>query len=174
MNLYVKSALITVFALILASCGFHLRGYIPIPPSLSKMYVQSDNAYSSFSQSLVTALQNRGIEVVASPQQAPITLEILDEGSSSQIGALSATTETRQYTLFYTVTYQLKGSAGEIITEPQSVTTQRTFTVDLEEVLGSTSAEDTLQEEIRRDAVQRVINQLVSPGVIAAVENATM
>ncbi len=135
---FTKSLLITAFILSLVSCGFHLRGYIPIPTSLSKLYIQSDDAYSSFSQSLVSALRNRGIEVVSSPQQAPITLEIIDESSRSQVGALSATTETRQYTLFYTVTYQLRNSEGDAITQAQSVTTQRTFTVDLEEVLGST------------------------------------
>lgn len=97
--------LLFLAGVILVSCGFHLRGYTPLPSELQVLYVQSDQPYSAFTQALEATLVSRGFVLVNSPEEADLTLEILKEERDDQIGAISASTETRQYLLYNTVTF---------------------------------------------------------------------
>lgn len=168
-RIYFNLSLLFLAGTTLVSCGFHLRGYTPLPAELQVLYVQSAEPYSAFIQILEATLVSRGFTLVESPEQADVTLEILKEERDDQIGAISASTETRQYLLYNTVTFQIKDSTGTVLVDPRSVTVSRSFIVDANQVLGSTSAELTLEQEMRQELVQRVINALVAPITISAV-----
>lgn len=154
---------------LLVSCGYQLRGYTRIPVELQVLYIQTDQPYSAFTQTLEPTLQRAGFQLVESPQQADVTLQILEESRRNQIGAISASTQTRQYLLYSTVRYQIKDSSGNVLIEPRSVTVSRSFIVDANQILGSTSAEITLEQEMREELAQRVITELASRSTIDAV-----
>ena len=119
---------------------------------------------------LKVALQNRGIEVVESMAEAPVTLQILREGTSRSLGAISFNTNTRRYTLIYMVAFQLKDSAGEVLVGQLRVRTNRNLVIDANQVLGSTNEELVLEQEMRRELIQKIFYRLSAVDVLQALQ----
>jgi len=156
----------------LTSCGFHLPVQTAIPTELQQLYVQTNSPYSPFTIALEIALQNRDIQLLDSPEQAPVTLQILSEGVSRSVGAISFNTNTRQYNLTYRANFQLKDDQGEIIVNRRTTTARRSLIVDANQVLGSTNEEATMEQEMLREVIQKLLYQLGSEDVLEALHNA--
>jgi len=156
----------------LSSCGFHLPVQTAVPIELQQLYLQTNSPYSPFTIALEIALQNRDIELLDSPEEAPVTLQILSERVSRSVGAISFNTNTRQYNLTYRVVFQLKDSQGEIIVNRRTTTARRRLIVDANQVLGSTNEEATMEQEMRREVIQKLLYQLGSENVLEALHTA--
>ena len=164
-----RSALVLSLCLTLAACGFHLRGMLSLPASMQKLTVLSLSNDSPLVPTLTSALQVAGVDVVP-PGQAPFTLTILTDDFTSSIGSISASTNTRQYSLSYRVSIQLNDKDGTIVIAPSTLQTYRTLTVDANMILGSNSQEFTLKQEMREDIVQKVLAQIASKQTKARIE----
>jgi len=145
----------------LAACGFHLRGMLTLPESMKRMAVISNNNDSPLRQELVEALKVAGVTVVPVGESAFI-LSLLDENFTSTISGISASTNTRQYTMAYRVNYQLMGPNAASIIPPSSLQTVRSLTVDANQILGSNSQEFTIKQEMRQELIQKILSRLSS------------
>ncbi len=54
----------------LAGCGFHLEGRLPLPQPIRKPYIQASDQQSDFVQSLRRQMLISGAHPVDSPEQA--------------------------------------------------------------------------------------------------------
>lgn len=170
MKKLIQIGVVGFFLLQLAACGFHLRGQEPLPPQLKHLYLQTGNPYDPLAKELETVLRSAGVVLVQDAQDAPVTLQILSAGMSQQITGQGASGQLTAYLLSYSVTYQLLDVHGRVIQEPQTVTTTRPYSISANQVLGDTSVHQSLQNDMRRDAVGQLIYRLHAKKALQALE----
>ncbi len=155
--------LLLILAFTLTGCGFHLRGYEPLPAQLKILYLQTNAPYDDFTKQIKTMLSSAKVTLVEHSVAAPLTLQILTEGSSSQLTGTSASGQTNTYSLAYSVTYQILNRQGAVIQAPQIVTVTRSYSVTSNQVLGDTNVQNNLIIQMQRDAIYQIMNRLRSP-----------
>lgn len=152
------------------NCGFHLRGYAPLPPALKLLYIDAPQPYTKFYGVLVQTLEARGVKVVTTPADALFKLRIISEIDSKSDGSVSAATNTRQYSLQYGIRYEITTRQGTVVVPPQQIVTSQTLTVNIDAMLASDSEEETMKEEMRLDVSYQLLTRLSSPQVMNALK----
>jgi len=158
---------VIILLTMLAACGFKLRGQAYLPPEIRTIYLKSNAPYGSFTEQLRQTLVSMGIKLVENEKDAPIVLEILNEGTQRQLTGLSTTTPVNTYQLIYTVTFKITDNAGRALGPVRSVSARRAHVVNSSEVLSVNMEYNLLEQDMRREAVYQIINQLGSRSVLS-------
>jgi len=148
--------------LLMAGCGFHLRGQTALPPQLKHIAVVSQDQNSAFKNELVNTLRHLDLNVETIEHRAPYTLHILSEYLSQAASAVSASTQTRQYTLYYTVNFELTDQKGKVIIPQSALSTSRVLTLNMNQILSSNSEALTLQKEMQQEIMMKLMNRLTA------------
>lgn len=154
-----------MFLLSTAGCGFKLRNEKPLPPQLHTLYLKSTLPYGALTLQLKQVIQSLGVRLVSDPEEAQVTLAIFGEEYITKTLTQSANASTKEYTLYYQVKFQLEDKVGKVIYGPRLITTFRNYMVNDEQVLSSTVEQQSLQQEMQRDTMYQIINQLSSQDV---------
>lgn len=154
----------------LAACGFHLRGNVPLPKTLSPMYVATSTPYDPLVQAIEDTLTASHIELTDSPKKANTILRIIDIQSSESLVSVAASTNTRQYALSKTLRMELAGQKGKVIIPVSSLTATNPLTVDSNEVLNTSAQKQTLDGEMQQALVQQLMIRLGSLDTKRALE----
>ena len=164
-----KTTLLFLLTLSLSACGFHLRKQPPLPPELKTLYLQSEQPYELLTLQLTQILQSMGVTLVDTPKEAPVTLKIFNERYTTSVLSESASSSTKQYTLFLTVQYEMLGTNGKVLFGPKTVKEQSNYTINENQVSSTNTQQNALKEEMQRDAVFSILMQLGSTDAINAV-----
>jgi LPS-assembly lipoprotein len=143
--------------LLLASCGFHLRGSVALPPELSEIAVR--DGVTDIAPDLRRALRNAGVLVADS---ASMVLQLRAEQYGKSVLSVDSLGRAQEYSLSYRVKFSLKdeGKNGTVWISEETVTQIRDLRFDSTAVLGTSSEEAQLKTEMRRDAVSQILRQL--------------
>jgi len=147
--------------LLLAACGFQMRGATSVPPEMARTYIATDDQRSLFYRRLRDSLRGAGVIVVESPFDATATFSILSDIPGQRVLSVSARNVPREYEVFYTVFYSVQAKDVTLL-EPRSQTLTRDYTWDETQVLGKEKEEELLREAIVDDLVRIVLIQLSS------------
>ena len=147
--------------LLLAACGFQMRGAVSVPAEMARTYVASDDQRSLFYRRLRESLRGAGVNVVDSEAEATATFSILSDIPGQRVLSVSARNVPREFEVFYTVYYTVQTETATIL-EPRSQTLTRDYTWDETQVLGKEKEEELLREAIVADLVRIVLIQLSS------------
>jgi LPS-assembly lipoprotein len=143
-------------ALLVASCGFHLRGQATLP---------FDSIYISGSQVFVTQIARAvragsQARVTTNPKDAQVTLQIVNELRERVILSLSAIGRVREITLRYRVSFRLTDAKGIEYIPTSEIVLRRDITYSDADVLGKEQEEALLFRDMQSDAVQQVVRRL--------------
>ena len=145
--------------LLLASCGFRLRGEATLP--FESIYVQGA-ATSPFTiqlkRSIVSATKTK---LTDRPQEAQVVLQIMSERQDKEILALSGGGRVREYYLRYHVTYRL--TDPKLVSEyiaPTEIVLRRELTYSDAEALAKESEEMLLFRDMQTDAARQLLFRL--------------
>jgi len=166
-----KKLLLILLVCFVAGCGFHLRNNAEIPPVLRVLYIKTAVPYSAFLADLKQNFSAVRICMTQCPEQALVTLHILGERFHESRITISATSLLSQYLLSYEVTYQLESANGCVLVPARTIAVTRNYTVNANVVLGAGNEIPLLQQDMRREVVYQLINQLSSARVIRACLN---
>lgn len=155
----------------ISGCGFQVRNNTEIPSALRVLYIKTSVPYSAFSADLRRNFSAVGICMTKCSVQAPVTLHILSEKFQESRITISATSLLSQYLLSYEVAYQLEKADGCILVPARTISVGRNYTVNANAVLGAGNEIPLLQQDMRREVVYQIINQLSSGRVIKACLN---
>jgi LPS-assembly lipoprotein len=150
--------LLTLGALAVSGCGFHLSR----PPELpfDTLYVAAPN-FSSFGAELKRYLAgNSHTRLVDRPEQAQVILEIISEQQESQIVALSTAGKVNELLLHYRLSFSLRDRDHHQWIAPTEISLSRDMTYDDTEVLAKENEQGTLVLDMRQDAVRQVVRRL--------------
>lgn len=159
MSLLMRTTIFLLAAMLVASCGFQLRGTATLP--FDTLYVQA-SPYSSFAiqfkRVLTTGSQTR---VVDAPADAQVLLHILKEAREKQILSLSGGGRVSEFLLRYRISYRLTDnkSANEYIAASEIVL-HRDFSYNDSEALAKEAEEALLYRDMQTDAVQQLLRRL--------------
>jgi LPS-assembly lipoprotein len=147
--------------LLLAGCGFQLRGATTVPLEMARTYIATTDRHSVFYRSLREQLRMAGVAVVDSPLDATATFSIESDLTGQRVLSVSARNVPREFEVFYTVFYSLR-TEDKILMNTRSQTLSRDYTWDETLVLGKEKEEQLLREAISDDLVRIILIQLSS------------
>jgi len=142
--------------LLLASCGFHLRGQASLP--FETLYVSGSPVFANQVARAVRA--GSTTRITDNPKEAQATLQILSEARERVILSLSAAGRVREITLRYRVSYRLTDAAGRDFIPTSEIALNRDLTYDDTDVLGKEQEEALLYRDMQKDAVQQMVRRL--------------
>lgn len=160
MKKLIRLSCLSLLILYLQGCGFHLRGLVDKPRWLDKLAIIIQSDETNLEGLLRSELQAYHIAVCPNHMDAAYWLLIERSSFRQEIGSISSTTTPRQYELIYTVWFQLKNKQGEEITPLMPVKATRLITINNERILGSEAEAATTKNEMKREAVRQILNQI--------------
>ena len=143
-----KKILLPALALLLASCGFHLKG-----TGVTSQPLPYQNWHVEGGAVMQKALENalrRADGHPVSEAESQITLRVVDFTRAAAVN---------EYLLAMTVKAQAFRN-GEPVGEPMEVKVHRTMDYADSEVLGKQEEEETIWSEMRIDAADQIVRRL--------------
>ncbi|SIT66457.1 LPS-assembly lipoprotein [Ectothiorhodosinus mongolicus] len=154
------TALLTVLVvLLLAGCGFQLRGVGVLPAPLQQLQITGLSSGDPLYRELERGLNAQGATVVPGTQASAV-LRFRDFESGRRVVSVGRDGRVNEYELFLRFTYEVAGINDEFELEPVSLNLSRDYQFDAEQILSRDVQESTLQEAMRRDAVQLIMLRL--------------
>jgi LPS-assembly lipoprotein len=150
-------------ASIVAGCGFHLRTW-ELEGNIETAKITS-NLRNPLADPLGRALRSAGVEVVGSGS-ADVTIELLSDRTSRRAVSVTDQARAAEYQTTLTVVYAVFDAKGEPLAAERSIRASRVYTVDRDNIVGSSEEQALLQREMVEDLVQQIIrgvNAVVAP-----------
>jgi LPS-assembly lipoprotein len=142
--------------LLLASCGFHLRGKADLP--FDSMYIVGS---PGFTTPLARAVRSGSkTRVTENSKEADVTLQILSETRERSILSLSSAGRVLELQLRYRVNFRLTDKAGKELIAPDQILLKRDLLYSDSDVLGKEQEEALLYRDMQSDAVNQVVRRL--------------
>jgi len=149
--------LVVIFALMLAACGFQMRGMADL--AFHTLYIKNNTL--SISKSLKKTLEVNGVTIVNNPEKAELMLELMDETTQKKILSLSGGGLVREYEIFYRVNFRLRDPSSELWGPVQMIEGRRDYSYDDTQLLAKQSEEVRLYDDIRADVVRELLRRLI-------------
>ncbi len=144
--------------LLLAGCGFQLRGSATLP--FDSLHIAG--AGPEMGVELERAIRTTQTRVVDTPEEARGILQILSQEREKQILTLSAAGRVSEYRLLYRVAFRVHDGAGKNLLAPQRMELRRELTFDPSQTLSKESEESLLYRDMQTDAVQQILRRLAA------------
>jgi LPS-assembly lipoprotein len=148
-----------LLALLLAGCGFHLRGSVAVP--FDTLYIP--NAKSGIALELKRNIEaGTNVKVVDDPKTADAVLELAGENREKIILSLTGTGRVREFRLRYTVNYRVYDGKGVNYVPATLVQLTRDVTYNDSDILAKETEEQLLFRDMQSDMVQQVMRRLAA------------
>ena len=156
--------IVSVAVVFMASCGYHLRGQLPLAERINVLYIDSTrgdfSVVDDFSELLADGIEGTGAEVVTDPALAKAVLSIVDITFERLVRTLDESGKVNSYTLEYRVTYDLFDANGDTITAGRVLQENADFDFDPDLVLEKEEEELGIRETMEEELVLRILRQL--------------
>jgi LPS-assembly lipoprotein len=146
-----------MLVLMLAGCGFHLRGGGQASLGFAALRVVDATVATQIAPVLRQKLQARG---VALAEDAGMELLIHAETYSRRVLSVDSQGRAAEYGLSYVAQYSLRDEQGRLWLSNQGAASNRDLRYDPTAVLASDSEEARLKREMINDAVTNILNRL--------------
>lgn len=156
-----RPCLAALLALILSSCGFHLRDALTLPPDLGPVRVIAPDPYSPLAESLAQGLQRAGAVAAAEGAVDVATLEIVSERWADTPISVDEVGRAQEFTLRYAVVFALHRAAGAgDVVPPQTIELARDYIAPPADAIGTASERELLAREVRRDMASTILRRI--------------
>ena len=147
-----------LLSILLAACGFQLRGAYPLP--FEKLYINLPETTELHAQLKRSISAGSNARIVDTQKEAQATLLIPTDVSAKNILSLSATGRAREFQLVRTFAFRVVDDKGRDWLPLNQIVIRRdiTFTDDL--VLSKEAEETLLWRDIQNDLVQQILRRL--------------
>ena len=150
---------ITVAAMVLlASCGFQLRGTYELPSHLSPVFIDKESMSLPLYRELTSRIKTSGA-VTENTDEAASVITVLGEDRSRSIRSVDSSGRASEYGLRYTLVFNVK-SDGELLIENGTIVRNRTLLFNPDAVLGVANEEQNLYEDMIQDAAGSLMLRL--------------
>lgn len=153
-----KTLIALLCALLIAGCGFKLRGTADLP--FDTLYVQAPVG-SQFAQQFKRVVTfGSSTKIVDDRKAATATLVLVSEVREKSILSLSGAGRVSEFQLRYKMTYRLLDKASVETIPPTEILLTRDFSFNDQETLSKESEEALLFRDMQSDAVQQLVRRL--------------
>ena len=153
-----RQALIAVCILLLASCGFQLRGTAELP--FDSIHVPGSGGIAlDLKRSIRSGSRTA---VVDDPKQAQALLEFSLEVRQKEILSLTPEGRVREFRLLYRVGFRVHDGKGGEFVAPSTLQVARDMTYSDAQLLAKEAEEQTLYRDMQYDMVQQIMRRLAT------------
>ena len=147
-----------IFAsLVLAGCGFHLRGTANVP--FETLYLPS--ATGGIALDLKRNIQaGTRAKVVDDIKKADAVMQFTEETRSKEILSLTGTGRVREYQLRYRVSFRVHDGKGGDYVPQTTIQLTRDISFNDSEILAKEAEEGLLYRDMQTDMVQQIMRRL--------------
>ena len=145
---------------LLQGCGFHLRGAVELPLSISPTYIQGVGAHDPLRKDLKRVFNGADIQVTAEQSQARTILNITKQKQNRRVLSVDSRGKVVEYEIHQALEFELLDASGTLLMENQSVGSQRAYENSETEILGKNKEEGMLRRDLRLDLIRRVVHRM--------------
>ena len=153
-----RSTLPLLLALLLASCGFQLRGTADLP--FKTIYMPPANTPGVALDLRRNIQAGTRTTVVDDPKGAEAVLEFTQESRDKIILSLAATGRVREFELQYRVSFRVHDNKGGEFVPPSTVFLKRAVTFSDTDVLSKEKEDQQIYRSMEADMVQQIMRRL--------------
>ena len=153
-------AVLLLAMMLVTGCGFHLRDAYQLPEAMQATYIQAGNEDSEMVRSLRRQLRVNDVQLTRDAAQATAVLRLYGEGQSRRVISVDSRGRAREYELTYRISFSVEDAQKNSLIEEQTLTLQRDFLFDTEDVLGKGREEATLISDMQQDMVRLIMLRL--------------
>ena len=158
---YKTQIMIGIFYLLLmAGCGFHLRGEMMLSPILNAPYINAANV--EFKEDLTKILNSSGIKAVNDPDISSAIIDIVSVKFDRQVLSINSRGQATGYILTYQVFCRFVDRTGRVLASSVRLKLSRTLEYQSTQLLQKKQEEAALRELMREDLVQQILRRLNS------------
>ncbi|HEY0310371.1 MAG TPA: LPS assembly lipoprotein LptE [Luteimonas sp.] len=169
-------AVLALALLLLAGCGFHLRGALQLPADLGPLRVVARDADSALVLGLRDALRRAGAEVVDPDADAAAdvaTLRVVSERWGENPISIDQFGRAQEFNLRYAVIFRLQRADGTDLVPQQAIELSRDYISVPTRSAGTEGEREILQRELRREMLSAVLRRIDAVSRLPQVEGAT-
>ncbi len=145
--------------LLLAACGFQLRGTASLP--FDTIYVP--DATSGIALDLKRNIRSgTNARVLDQAKGAEAQLQFSEESRQKEILSLTVAGRVSEYRLIYRVRFRISDAQGADFLPPSTVTLTRDMTYDDAQVLAKEAEEQLLFRDMQADMVQQIMRRIAT------------
>lgn len=160
MRMPLRTLFALIFAVVLAGCGFHLRGvgsgnlpyktvYISLPETADvriwlERYITASDA----------------TRIVDDGKQAEAVFQQLGDSRQKSILSVNAQGRVREYRLQLTYRFQIVNAKGQILVPPNEISLTRDITFNDSSILAKDIEEGLLWHDMSKDLVNQIMRRL--------------
>jgi LPS-assembly lipoprotein len=157
--LWSRKLLVVALTLLVAGCGFRLRGTAALP--FESLYVP--NATTGMALDLKRNLQaGTNTRVVDDPKSAQAVMLFTEETRQKEILSLTSAGRVREFQLRYRVGFRVHDGKGSDFVPQTTIQLTRDMTYDDTQVLAKEQEELLLIRDMQSDMVQQIIRRLAA------------
>lgn len=161
MNRVVSRIVWGVFLLMLAGCGFQLRGEASVPDALKTLYIQGINTQQdTLGLQLKRAFVRNGITVVDDYQEGAAIFTVLENRYDRRVLSVGSNAKVREFELDAWVTFKVIDDKGNALSDVQRVEASRDYQFDRNQILAMDEQEQVLREDLNKQMVQSILRRL--------------
>ncbi len=149
--------IVLLAGLILAGCGFHLRGQSSLP--FASAHVEASPG-SAIAPLLLQSLRLNGKQVVDSPRAAEVTIRLERELKGKEILSLSGGGKVREFRLSQRVTLSAYDRGGRVLLAPTELTLTRDTSYDDAQALAKEAEEAQLMRDMEQEMLRQILRRL--------------
>lgn len=151
---------VLMISLVLAACGFQLRGEVRLPEVMNTTWLRTPDDSSAFVRELGLILRANGVSVSTTQQPGAAQLHILSERMRRDALTISGSARVREFVLGFEVDFELLDADGELLIERETLRMSRDYSFDEQEILAATREEEFLRDEMRRAMAARLLRRI--------------
>ena len=157
-----RAVLVVLAAVLMAGCGFQLRGSSSLP--FDTIYVPGSSG--GVALDLKRAIQSSSsTRVVDSPKDAQAVFELTEARQEKEILSLTGAGRVREYRLRYHVRYRVHDAKGRDVIPSTTLSQVRDVTFNDSQVLAKEAEDQLLYRDMQTDMVQQILRQLAATQV---------
>lgn len=153
-----KTLIALLCTLLIAGCGFKLRGAADLP--FDTLFVQAPVGSQFAQQFKRVVTYGSGTKIVDDPKTATATLVLVSEAREKSILSLSGSGRVREFQLRYRMTYRMVNKAAAETIPATEIALTRDFSFNDQDTLSKESEEALLFRDMQNDAVQQLVRRL--------------
>ncbi|WP_050470258.1 LPS-assembly lipoprotein LptE [Herbaspirillum chlorophenolicum] len=154
--------------LLLAACGFHMRGAANLP---FKTIYLGFAPNSAVGVELKRNIEASGAKVVDDQKEAEANLKVLADTRDKQVLTLNTNGRVRELALFQRFTFSVADTKGAVMIPPTAITLRRVVTYDENQELAKQAEIALLYRDMQSDLVQQILRRLSASKSAIAAEN---
>jgi len=154
-----RAALAVLVSILVASCGFQLRGSSSLPFDTIYVPGSSGGVALDLKRAIESSSKTR---VVDTPKDAQAVFQLIGAQQEKEILSLTGAGRVREYRLRYRVSYRVHDAKGHDLVPSTTLSQVRDVTFNDSQVLAKEAEDQLLYRDMQNDMVQQILRQLAA------------